>query len=92
MNNSRQYLLGKSGRPYLTYLEELRYRRPHLALTECTVAQDVAYVTKKVGDIYIVHSILLSPGQLGRWVDRRRRFCILILRDSPLLSGTRNTA
>ena len=84
MNRRRQSLLGPSGRPLLVYLAELRFRRPIVVLTECTVAQDVAFLEDTLGDMYAVHTLLLSPCQLGWWADRRRRFCILVLLDGPV--------
>ena len=67
MSRRRQSLLGPSGRPLLVYSAELRFCRPIVVLTECTVAQDVAFLEDTLGDMYAVHTLLLSPCQLGWW-------------------------
>lgn len=35
-----------------------------------------------LGDIYYVQSVVAGPEDMGWWVNRRRRFCILTLKDS----------
>lgn len=83
MNRQRLGILGASGRPLLTFLWELRYKRPAIVFTECTVLQDIEFLQREVGFIYELFTVVLSPSDLGWWVDRRRRFCILVLRGGP---------
>lgn len=83
MNRQRLGILGASGRPLLTFLWELRYKRPAIVFTECTVLQDIEFLQWEVGFIYELFTVVLSPSDLGWWVDRRRRFCILMLRRGP---------
>ena len=72
-----------TGRPLLVFVMELRFRRPNLVFTECTVNQEVALLQKWLGDLYQVESFIWSPAYMGWWVDRRRRYCVMVLKDGP---------
>jgi hypothetical protein len=85
MNQSRQGVLGESGFSLMVFVMELRFRKPAVVLTECTQQQDVQFLEENLSDIFDMRSMTVSPGDLGWWCDRRRRFCIFVLHDGPLM-------
>jgi hypothetical protein len=80
MNSKRPGLSGPSGRVLLVWMFERRRRREDLVITECTQDFPPEIFEQFLGMYYEITSFLLGPEQLGWWVNRKRRFCILCLR------------
>ena len=83
MNRCKLGKHGPSGRPLLTFLHEIRFRKPSVVLGECTQHMDVQLVRKILHDLYDIVNFSFSPADLGWWADRTRMFCILVLKAGP---------
>ena len=52
-------------------------------VSECTQLQDAAFLRQNLCELYHIVTMDMSPSQLGLWADRKRKFCVFVLRSGP---------
>lgn len=86
MNKNRMSIAGDSGRPLLIWMYRRRVIQEDCILTECTPTFKHEIFEEVLGDLYELKWFMISPSQLGWWVSRRRKFCVLRLKTGKFAS------
>ena len=63
----------------LVWMMERRHRREHIIVVECTPLFSVENLEEFLGEFYTITTIVIGPEDFGWWVNRKRRFCVLVL-------------
>jgi hypothetical protein len=77
--------LGPGFIPLIVFLAERRVRQEDMGVIECTTEFDEQLVMEWLSDLYDIHSLNLTPRQLGLPYDRDRKFVLFFLRKSTVV-------
>ena len=55
-------------------------RREHIVITECTALSTPDELEEMLGDLFVIFTFTWGPENMGYWINRKRRFCVLLLR------------